>query len=188
MIKTYQDLEKKIKQQQIQINPDPSDVDEDYVKSLNIDYNTFKKKYYKLCRTWWGKNCEFSYDCEGKCFVTNIIGSHINEPIIISIIADDVNVFKKYMNDRHIYNFDFCCICGSNNIIEHIYLTSYLQSVLESNDAVAYALSSCNYKLAKDLAILFKNNNKEHGHIYLYSGWNKESQLCAKEISMMFTQ
>ena len=114
------------------------------------------------------------------------MSSHIDKPIIIAIIADDVEIFLKYFADRHIYYIDFCCICGSNKIIENIYFKENLNHLLNSLDAVGFALSSDNYKLAKDMAVIFKENNKDYGYIHMYTKDNKESYLCSKQIEEMF--
>lgn len=185
MIKNLEEYNKIItKINTIKINP--PHINEEYVNSLGIDHILFKSKYNKLCKTWWGLECLFIFDCEAKRFVTNIISSHINEPIIIAMISDDVDMFKKYFTDRHIYYVDFCCLCGSNKIIEDIYFKYNKEHLLKSMDAIGFAISSDNYKLAKDIAIIFKQNKKDHGIINLYSV-KKESYLCVKYIEELFS-
>lgn len=159
------------------------------LKTSGIDENAFNEGFDKLCSIWWDVGASFTLDCTGKRLVTNTLASKLNDPIILSIIADDVNYFKDHYKTKKldIFYLEFCCLCGAEKIIKNIYLedSDKKQCLIRSENAVGYALSSGNGELAIDLAKKIKSLGKiTPGQLILYSSTENYSQ--AELISKMF--
>ncbi len=119
--------------------------------------------------------------------ITSKLASHLNEPLIISIIADDVECFKKYYDkSKDIFCLDFSCLCGSEKIIREFYLQGDNQTcLLLSKNVIAYALSSGKKELALLLAKkALELKKSDPGQVLLYSFGDYSS---AKTIKQMFT-
>lgn len=125
-------------------------------------------------------------DCSGKRLITSILASKLQDPDIISIIADDVELFKTHRKeDNDLFYLNFCCLCGAENIVNELYLKKdKKQYIIDSKDAIAYAVSSGNSNLALTLATTAKKNGRIHpGLLDLYSEGN---EACAYAISKIF--
>lgn len=149
-------------------------IDVELIKNLRISLENFNKTFIKLCETWWGINASIP-ESEGKMFITNILGSKLQDPTILAIIADDLNCFERYPRKKgDIYYLEFCCACGAEKIIREIYLKDdKKQCLIDSEDAIAFAVSSGNAGLALDLARESKKlGKKTAGLLALYSAGN----------------
>lgn len=149
----------------------------------NIEY--FNESFDALCKRWWD-GISSRADTVGGMLVTSKLTSHLNEPLIISIIADDIECFKKHYNkSKDIFCLDFSCLCGSEKIIKEFYLQGNNQKILLlSKNAIAYALSSGKKELALSLAKkAIELNKSDPGQLLLYSFGD---YLSAKTIKQMF--
>lgn len=161
-------------------------VDQSIIERLGIkDVKYFYKSFDTLCDRWWDTKSART-DSVGGMLITSKLASHLNEPLIISIIADDVECFKKhYSKSKDIFALEFSCLCGSEKIIKEFYLQpDQSKYLLLSKNAIAYALSSGKPDLAFSLAkAAVKVNKKDPGQLLLYSFGDYRS---AKTIKQMF--
>jgi len=131
-------------------------VDKDLLKTLGIDENAFNEGFGRLCSKWWDLNISSMLDCTGKRLVTSTLASKLNNPLVLSIIADDIDCFKSYYNTEEfdIFYLEFCCLCGAEKIIKNVYLNDEYkkQCLTKSENVIAYALSSGNNELVISLA------------------------------------
>ena len=155
---------------------------------LNIkDVEYFNKSFDRLCKRWWDKASPRSNTSAGM-LVTSKLSSHINEPLILSIIADDLECFKKYYDKgKDIFCLEFSCLCGSEKIIKQFYLQDQNKACLrQSKNAIAYALSSGKKELALLLAkTSIELKKQDPGPVLLYSFGDYSS---AKTIKQMFVE
>ncbi len=128
------------------------------LKSLDIEVGQFEQTFNKLCKRWWDKSkfiSDIASDTTGRRLATSTL-SHINDPIVMAMIADDVELFKRYYSPKvgDVYCLEFCCLCGSEKIIRSCYLedNNNKKCLLSSDNAIGYALSSGNIKLTYSLA------------------------------------
>ncbi len=154
------------------------------VKQHNINVETFVKKF-SILRNIWIKQKNKLKNTAGQRMIGDIY-ARLHEPLIISIIADDTENFKKHFNDNvgDIYYLELCCLCGSKNIINGFFLGSEKrkQCLILSENALAYSLSSADEALALFLAQEFKKlGGKDPGPITLYSlgNFTLSEKICA---------
>jgi len=107
-------------------------------------------------------------------------------------MADDVETFTKfYRRDQgDIFYLEFCCLCGSENIIKDIFLSSdNKEPLVLSNQAIGYALSSGNVSLALLLATEYlKLGKTDPGNVTLYSFGKHNEAKAIKHMFVMNTQ
>lgn len=126
-------------------------------------------------------------DSEGKRLVASIFSRYqYLDKVLEAVLSDDEETFKNLINKDKLnlsYWLEVACLCNSENIVN--LLISHVEFNLdETNEAIAYALSTGNYQLAKKVASVFKEIGKANpGNIYLYNGC-KYSE--AKKIEAMF--
>lgn len=70
-------------------------VDPSLLKSLDLNEEEFQKVFGGLCQHWWNSASSIP-DCEGKRFVQSALLKDLTNPVKLAIIADDLEVFKKY--------------------------------------------------------------------------------------------
>ena len=159
----------------------------DLLNKLGLrDIEYFHESLDKLCKRWWDRASSRSDTTAGR-LITSKLASHLNEPLIMSIISDDIECFKKYYNKREdILCLDFACLCGSEKIIQEFYLQGDNQKcLLLSKNAIGYALSSGKKELALSLAKkIIELGKTDPGQVLLYSFGDYQS---AKTIKKMFT-
>lgn len=149
-------------------------IDMDYIEALGINKEIFNVNFNKLNKIWRGLAAIIP-ESEGKMFVTSILANPLEDPVIAAIIADDLSCFIKQQKKRSdIYYLEFCCVCGAEKIIREIYLKDdKKQCLIDSEDAIAFAVSSGNSGLALDLARESKKlGKKTPGLLALYSAGN----------------
>jgi hypothetical protein len=166
-------------------------VDIKLVQKLGIDEIEIKSKLNRLYKIWWG-NTAIIPESNGKVFITTLLEESLNDPIILSIIADDVTCFvtqftKRYNKKGDRYYFYFCCVCGAENIITKFFFENKdrKQRLLDSENAIAFAISSGNNNLVKQLATIAKElGKKDLGPLALYSAGNSSGiDLVSKVFS-----
>jgi hypothetical protein len=99
-------------------------------------------------------------DSIGKRFASKLLrGYSENDILMKAILEDDLNFIKDQIEEREfskdgipLFCFEAACLCGSESIALYL-LESRIVRICDSDEAVAYALSSRNmdfaYKIAK---------------------------------------
>jgi len=131
---------------------------------INIDVDIINEKFDKLCKIWWDdETCKIN-DSEGKRLTTHFIRKCPKHPILLSILADDVNSFKKHKIDEENYSeldyFEFSCLCDSLEIIKSFEKEAYLHCLNISKYAIGYLLcinQNSAFELFKDKITLCDN-------------------------------
>lgn len=187
MLKNFSEYSKAVEKINKQIKVARPVVNIAFINQLGVDEKNFNKTFDKLCKSWWGVDALMP-DCSGKRLITSTLASKLQDPDIISIVADDVKLFKTHKKkDDDFFYLEFCCLCGSENVIKEFYLKNdKKQYLIDSKDAIAYAVSSGNATLAIVLAIKAKKLGKTNpGLLDLYSEGN---EVCAYAISKIFSE
>jgi hypothetical protein len=146
-------------------------LDDKVTDELKINKDNLKATFNMLCKNWLDKDT-CSEDCSGKRIVTSLLKTRLHEPLILSIMADDINNFKKHSSSSYdLSKFEFCCLSGAENIIRGVYLTNDSRQVIaESQNCMAYVLTSGKVELAKDLAKKLKSLGRtDKGPLLFYS-------------------
>ncbi len=135
----------------------------------------FQVNFNRLCTTWLNSSTSIP-DCEGKRFVQRHLFNDLKSPLKISIIADDVEAFKKHYKDSDdVSLFELSCICGSEKIIKNFFLVDVTKSscLTKSENAIAYAASSGKSEFTLELAKKGKELGRtEAGPVALYAAGN----------------
>ena len=169
--------ELKLKKDKEKISLWKPSVSSEMLKLVGIkDEEYFKKSLDLLCQRWWDKPNTLLFSV-GRELVTNTLCSHLAEPIIIAMIADDVEAFNKFYKKEKgdIFCLEFSCLCGSEKIVKNIFLKDdeKIKCLLLSKDAIGYALSSGNVQLTYLLVDESKKLGKtDPGAVCLYSFGN----------------
>lgn len=148
------------------------------------DIPYFNKSFDSLCKRWWDKVSPKSNTSAGM-LITSKLSSHLNEPLILSIIADDLECFKKYYDkSKDIFCLEFSCLCGAEKIIKEFYLQDENKVCLQqSKNAIAYSLSSGKKELTLLLATKsIELKKQDPGPILLYSFGDYSSAKTIKEM------
>lgn len=137
-------------------------VNMELIDDLGVNKMRFNECFTRLCKTWWGKDSLIPEEFEGKMFITNILASKLEDPAIISIVADDVSCFEKQLKQHNdVYYFEFCCACKAESIIQTIYLKDdKKRCLIDSEDAIAFAASTGDKRFAQNLAIEARKSGK----------------------------
>lgn len=162
-------------------------VNVDTLAKLGINTTQFNKAYDELCKRWWDEipmMNEFMYG-----LVPSTLAQHLNEPVVLAMIADDVELFKKYFTEKKgdIFCLEFCCLCGSEKIINDLYLgeSDKKKCLMLSKNAIGYALSSGNIKLTMTLVTeALKLGKTDPGVVLLFSSFGNYN--LAEKIENMF--
>ena len=113
------------------------------------DESHFLKKFDELCKNWWDR-AHAKPDTMASRLVTSTLASHLTDPVVLSIIADDVEAFNQFHQKKSdIFCLEFCCLCGSENIIRSVFLANndMKKCLALSKNSIEYALSSSNKEL-----------------------------------------
>lgn len=186
MLKSFAEYSKAVEKINRQVRISNPTINANIVSQMGADKEKLDKILAKLCKHWWGVDAPMP-DCSGKRLITSILASKLQDPDIISIISDDVELFKLHKKEGNdLFYLEFCCLCGAENIVNEIYLKKdKKQYIIDSKDAIAYAVSSGNANLAITLATTAKKNGKvSPGLLDLYSEGN---EVCAYAISKIFS-
>lgn len=163
-------------------------IDLSILQKLKIDQQDFQVRFEKLLKNWWNSSTSIP-DCEGKRFVLATLFEDLKNPLNLAIIADDLDSFKEhYKEDKSSMIFDLCCVCGSEKIVNNFFLIEGQgnRHLLESENAIAYALSSGKHDFALSLSKLAaKLGRKDPGPIALYS-LSISTLFFSKTISEIF--
>jgi hypothetical protein len=157
-------------------------------EQLSIDRKQLKDKLEQLYSKWSNPKNKLT-NTEGYILLTNFIIKNLNNALTLSMLADDVNHFKKNFQEENgdILCLEFCCLCGSEKIIDTVYLQDpvKIKCLILSEQAIAYALSSGNEKLMLRLATKGAElAKKDPGYIGLYCFGNYKA---VKNIQEIFT-
>jgi len=191
MLRGKDDLPQKetLKQKAARIESERPVIDTALLRSLGIDEDYFNRTYKALCEKWWdywGPQASRG-DTVGKRFVSSILASHLNEPLILSMIADNPSLFNQYYKEEKgdIYCLNFCCICGAERIIKEVFMVDpeKKQCLALSDDAIGYALSS----EKRDLALFVANEavklgRRNSGSAILYTFGDQEGFHAVEQI------
>jgi hypothetical protein len=157
-------------------------------EQLKIDKEALKSAFERLYTRWCSPKSKLSRT-GGYRAVTDVLLKNLNDPLTFSMLIGSVEHFRKYFQEDRgdIFCFEFCCLCGAENIINEIYLKddTRIKCLILSENAIAYALSSDNEKLAILLAEKAINlGKKDPGNINLYALGN---HTATKKIQEIFT-
>lgn len=142
------------------------------VKQMGTDLDIFNKKFTEL-RNLCLKNKNKLKNTTALRMIGEI-SVLLHKPLIISMIADDVQNFKRFFDENvgDVFCLEFCCFSGSKNIIKGFFMADEKRKscLLTSENALAYSLSSGDEDLAMFLAQeSIKLGKKDPGPITLYS-------------------
>lgn len=124
-------------------------------------------------------------DSTGKRLASNILKLYKNtDPVLESILQDDPLLFEKTFTESQsthspLFWLEIACLCGARNITNCLLIEQKV-NILDSANAVAYALSSGNQEFAMQLALFAKEKGQSNpGNIFLYHGSCKPSDIWA---------
>jgi len=180
----------KRKNHSIQLEPPVPSVNSVLLRELGINEARFQGKFARLLRNWWDSGTAI-HDCDGKRFMQAELFNDLQNPLKLVIVADNVELFsERYQNNKNQTVFDLCCLCGSQKILNEHFLNSERDRsyLIESDNAIAYTLSTGNHEFALRLAQEAKKLGRtEPGPIALYS-FNMETLFFSKEIKNVFSE
>jgi hypothetical protein len=170
-------------------HPRPT-INKDSLEKTGISEEQFNRRFDNICTRWWDK-CTSISDTVGGRLMTSTLASHANEPLILAMIADDIEAFKKHCNeDRDIFCLEFSGLCGAENIIKNCYLNDNekKECLMLSENIIGYAISSGNFPLALILAQKLISLGKTNaGPVLLYSFEGDDGDNgCSEAILKMF--
>lgn len=123
-------------------------------------------------------------DSVGKRFVSTLFRDYRRKDALTkAILEDDPRFIKEYAEgkdfskvDLPLFCFEAACLCGSENIA--LYLSENEKvNIRDSEDAVAYALSSRNMNFALEIAKLAKKNGQTDMGLALIYPFGKYSDF-----------
>ncbi len=113
-------------------------------------------------------------DSTGKRLVSKILKLYKNtDSALQSILVDDPALFEKTFKESQrihsaLFWLEIACLCGSQKVANYLLIQEKV-NILDSEDAIAYALSSGNQEFALQLATLAKEKGQvDPGKIFLY--------------------
>ena len=133
-----------------------------FLEEIGINAETFYSNLKTLAMKWLGANAPID-DCNGKRSVNYIFRKGIKNPMVIAIVANNINCFMKHLWEQEssnaqlpIFWLELACICGAKDIaLFMLGKTGKIWTKPHSN-IVPYALSSGNNEFALMIANLAK--------------------------------
>ena len=142
------------------------------LKNFKIDKEVFRETFEKLLKKWWNSDSSIP-DCDGKRFVQSFLFGDLLNPLKLSAVADDLINFQLfYQEESDGEIFELCCICGAEQIMTTYLLKDEIakKTLVDSENIIAYALSSGKREFALNLAIMAqKLGRTDPGPIELYT-------------------
>lgn len=165
-------------------------VDNQLIKQLQINESYFQEVFNQLCKKWWDSTTVMP-DSEGTRFIQSALLRKLDDPIKIAIIADDLKCFEKYysnnLKENDVTIFELCCFCGAQQIIKGFFFKEdKIHCLKDSENGIAYALSSGNKELSHELANKAKSLGKSHPGLVALYATNYDTLFFSREIENIF--